>query len=264
MMADYHVHTCFSHDSKAKPEAMIAAAMAKGMSSICFTEHCDFDAPAAEESVDIDAYMAKMLDLQAEYRDQIDVRIGIELGLQPHLVKQHHQYVNEYPLDFVIGSLHVVEGKDPYYPATFEGKADAQVYDAYFKGLLENVRAFSGFQVVGHIDYVVRYGNDKVKQYSYAKYADIIDEILTIAIARNIGIEVNTGGLKAGLGFPNPHQDVIKRYKELGGEIITIGSDAHSPEYVGYEFENIKELLKNIGFDYVAQFCQKEAEFIKI
>jgi len=264
MIADYHVHTAFSGDSQISPETMIEQAIAMGMSTICFTDHCDFDIPTPSFILDVDAYFKEMQELQLKYQEQIDINIGVELGLQTQLAKRHHRYVNDYPFDFIIGSLHIVDGQDPYYPEVFVGKEDARVYRSYLEQLLDNLKAFSEFQVVGHIDYVVRYGNHKAEQYSYQKYADVIDEILKTIIANDLGIEVNTAGIKAGLGFPNPHPDVISRYRELGGEIITLGSDAHVPEYIGYEFDKMKALLKSLGFDYITQFKNKKPEFILI
>jgi len=258
MISDYHLHTEFSGDSEAPPEAMVEQAIKLGMKSMCFTDHVDFDIPSTQFMIDENAYFEKMQALQAQYRDQIDINIGVELGLQPHLAERHHEYVNQYPFDFIIGSLHIVDGKDPYYPEVFKGKEDSKVYRAYFEQFLENLKAFSEFQTVGHIDYVVRYGNHKAEQYSYEVYADILDKILHEIIDKGLGIEINTAGIKAGLGFPNPHPDVIRRYKELGGEIITFGSDAHVPEYIGYEFEQMRQMLLGMGFKYYAEFKQRK------
>ena len=100
----------------------------------------------------------------------------------------------------------------------------------YFESILENISAYDGFDVYGHIDYVVRYGPNKNREYSYGRYKDILDEILKKLISMGKGIELNTGGYHYGLGEPNPCTAVIRRYRELGGEIITIGADAHTPD----------------------------------
>ena len=146
----------------------------------------------------------------------------------------------------------------------FEGRTDAEVYEEYFLETLENVKRFSGFQTLGHLDYVVRYGARQAEEYSYSRYADIIDEILKILVQRGCGLELNTGGIKYGLGFPNPHPDILRRFRELGGDIVTVGADAHRPEHVGYAFEQVREYLKNAGFAYVAEFQGRKPEFIKI
>ena len=86
--------------------------------------------------------------------------------------------------------------------------------------------------MLGHIDYVVRYGRKRAEEYSYDEFADEIDAVLKKVLQMGKGIELNTGGFKYGLGFCNPHPDIIRRYRELGGEIITVGADAHCPEHV--------------------------------
>jgi len=264
MIADYHLHTSFSGDSEMPPEAMVEQAIALGMKTICFTDHCDTDSEDPEFILDTDAYMQKMTEIREQYRDRIEVCIGVELGMQPHLAKRHQEYVKEYPFDFVIASQHLVYGKDPYFPEVFQGREDREVYRRYFEELYENVKAFSEYQVLGHIDYVVRYGTHKVRQYGYNEYADIIDEILRTVVQSGRGIEINTSGLKHGLGFPNPHLDIIRRYREFGGEIITIGSDAHAPEYIGYDFPRVIEMLKEIGVHFIAEFRQKAFRFVQI
>lgn len=264
MIPDYHLHTNFSGDSKAAPEAVIEQAITLGMPSICVTDHCDTDCEDPKFILDTESYIARMETLRDQYQGKIDLRIGVELGMQTYLAERHRQYVKQYPFDFVIGSLHLVDGLDPYYPEVFEGKEDREVYRRYFESLYENVQVFSDFQVLGHIDYVVRYGVHKAMQYSYQEYADIIDEILRTVIHNGCGIEVNTAGLLKGLGFSHPHPDIIRRYKELGGEIITLGSDAHAPENIGYQFQWAKELIKSFGFDYYAQFQQKVVRFVQI
>lgn len=135
----------------------------------------------------------------------------------------------------MIGSSHVVNGIDPYYPAFYKGKTEHEAYTEYFESILDNLHSGADFDVYGHIDYVVRYGPDKNKYYSYERYADIIDAILKEIISQGKGIELNTAGFKYGLGHPNPTEDVLKRYHELGGEIITVGADAHKPEHVAYD-----------------------------
>lgn len=184
--------------------------------------------------------------------------------MQSHLVRMQEEYVAMYPFDFVIGSMHLLHGQDPYDRKVFEGRTDAEVYEEYFLETLENVKRFSVFQTLGHLDYVVRYGARQAEEYSYSRYADIIDEILKILVQRGCGLELNTGGIKYGLGFPNPHPDILRRFRELGGDIVTVGADAHRPEHVGYAFEQVREYLKNAGFAYVAEFQGRKPEFIKI
>ena len=214
--------------------------------------------------LDLPNYVSSVEAMQEKYKEILPVRLGIELGLQPHLAGIHADILSQYPFDFVIGSSHVMHGVDPYYPSYWGNHSEEEGYREYFESILENIAAFDGVDVYGHIDYVVRYGPNKNANYSYQKYADIIDEILKALIIKGKGIEINTGGFKYGLGHPNPAEDIIKRYHELGGEIITIGADAHQPEHVAFDFEKVPSILKEAGFTHYTVFKNRKPEFIPI
>lgn len=266
MFWDQHMHCNFSGDSDALPEDMIKAGIAHGLSGICFTDHLDYDYPEEPNIflLDFDNYFKALSDLRKKYADKISVNIGIELGLQPQAAGQNLAVAKKYPFDFIIGSSHVVNHMDPYYPEFFAERNEDEAYMEYFESVLENINSCVDFDVYGHIDYVVRYGPNKNAFYTYEKFKDIIDEILTQLISKGKGIEVNTGGFKYGLGHPNPTEDIIKRYRELGGEIITMGADAHVPEYVAYEFDKTAQIIKNCGFKYYTVFKNRKAEFIPL
>lgn len=263
MRADVHMHTSFSHDSETEPREMIEGAIKKGLEMICITDHYDKDYLGwGEESVfNADKYFQTLLPLREEYKDRIDVRIGVELGMQPQLGGFFTEFTKKYPFDFVIGSLHVVDGDDPAIGTVFDGKTDVQVYARAFEEMLEDIENTPDFDVLGHIDYVVRYGKNREKDYSYARFADEIDAILKAVIERGKGIELNMAGLKYGLPFAHPHPDVLKRYRELGGEIITVGADGHCPEHIAYDFEKADEILKSCGFRYYAEFKDRKPVF---
>lgn len=266
MFWDQHMHCNFSGDSDALPEDMIRAGIAHGLSGICFTDHLDYDYPEEPNIflLDFDNYFKVLSDLKGKYTDKISINTGIELGLQTQVTGQNLAVAQKYPFDFIIGSSHVVNHMDPYYPEFFAGRNEDEAYMEYFESVLENINSGVDFDVYGHIDYVVRYGPNKNEFYTYEKFKDIIDEILTQLISKGKGIEVNTGGFKYGLGHPNPTEDIIKRYRELGGEIITIGADAHVPEYVAYEFDKTAQIIKNCGFKYYTVFKNRKAEFIPL
>lgn len=269
MFWDTHMHCHFSADSNSTPASMANGAIAKGLSGICFTDHIDYDYPNRPEDpiifeFDLAEYKSSMQKLQLQYADRLPILCGIELGLQPHLSKKHTRLLQEHSFDFVIGSSHVVHGKDPYYASFYEGRTEEEAYREYFLSILENIQSFHDFDVYGHIDYAVRYGPNKNIDYSYKKYADIIDEILKQLIALGKGIEVNTAGFRYGLGHPNPCEDILIRYRELGGEILTLGADAHEPEWIGYCFDKLPQLLKACGFSYYTLFKNRKAEFIPL
>ena len=142
--------------------------------------------------------------LRDKYQSKLDVRFGIELGLQPHLEHSFKELLESVPFDFVIGSSHVVHGQDPYYREFFKGRKESECYMEYFESILENLAVFSEMDVYGHIDYVVRYGPNQNREYSYGRYQDILDEILRTIISKGCGIELNTGGSITGLASRTP------------------------------------------------------------
>ncbi len=273
IQADMHMHTWFSTDSEACPCDMADEAVRKGLKTICFTDHFDKDdLEWGEEGIfDVDAYFVEMQKLQEEYAGKLNIRIGIELGLRTYLKDYYEELTKKYPFDFVIGSVHNVPYKkdaegnilytDPAAEKLFTDRTDKEAYRLMMETTLENVRTSDCFQTLGHLDYVVRYGKSREKEYLYTDYADIIDEILKLLIEKEKGLEVNSAGLKYGLPFAHPHPDVLKRYRELGGEIITIGADAHKPEHIAYDFAKAEEILKSCGFKYYTEFFEQKPVF---
>lgn len=265
---DCHMHSAFSADSSTPMEEMIRRSIQLGLKGICFTEHLDPDYPPTPDcldfSLDIPTYQNNLFHLKDKYSDQLDICFGIEIGLQPHLANPFHTLLSSFPFDFVIGSSHTVHGFDPYYPDFFQERCERECYMEYFESILENLSAFSEMDVYGHIDYVVRYGPNKNLKYSYKQYRDILDEILHTLISKGVGIELNTGGFHYGLGEPNPCRDIIRRYRELGGEIITIGSDAHIPENIACCFEKAHRILSDCGFKYYTVFQNRKPVFLPL
>ena len=266
IICDFHNHTNFSADCNSTPESMIEKAIDLGLSYLCITDHMDPDMHCAglDFTFDLNQYFDKHLELKERYKNQITLLTGIELGLQPHISETLSDILNSGTFDFVIGSAHVCDQMDPYFPEYWEGKTEHEGTHRYFEYILECIEAFQNFDVFGHIDYVVRYGPTKAENYSYQKYKEIIDEILKSLVSKNIGLELNTAGLKYGLGFAHPHTDILKRYKELGGEIITVGSDGHLPEHLAYDFDKVPSILKACGFEYYTMFKNRKPEFIKL
>ncbi len=267
MLWDTHMHTHFSVDSDADSMEMVRSAIEAGVDGICFTDHLDLLAPDTKPDnfpLDFLTYFSEIENLQTQFDKQFSINIGVEIGLQTFLKDQLPEIISGYPFDFVIGSSHMVNGEDPYYPEYFIGKIEDQAYREYFESILENLALFDCFDVYGHLDYIVRYGPNKNQFYTYKKFADVLEEILRTLIHKGKGIELNTGGFKYGLGHPNPTEDILKRYHELGGEIITIGADAHKPEHVAYDFKKVPEILTGCGFQYYTVFQNRKPVFYKL
>lgn len=268
--ADYHLHTSHSSDSDEPMENMILKAIDLGLNQICFTEHMDMDFPAlpgdpeGQFLVNTDSYLFDVIRYREKYEDKINILFGIELGLQPHIAKENARYIKEHDFDFVIGSSHICNKKDPYWSTFYEGRSEEEAYREYFTSILDNIKSFSNYDVYGHLDYVVRYGPNQDKDYSYEKYKDILDKILETLIDKEKGIEINTGGLAKGLREANPCMGILKRYRELGGEIITVGSDAHDVSRIADRFDQAAAMLLECGFKYYTVFEKRMPEFRRI
>ena len=169
------------------------------------------------------------------------------------------------PFDFVIGSSHVVHGYDPYYGEFFENREESACYREYFESILANVQTFDNYSIYGHLDYAVRYCPSGESAFRFSDYADVFEAILKTIIEHGKGIEINTGSLYKNMTYAHPHPSILKLYKELGGEIITVGSDAHIPKYIGYDFETYaRDILTATGFRYYCTFEQMKPVFHKL
>ena len=265
---DYHLHSDFSSDCNTNIEENVQSAKNKGLSSICITDHYDMDFPVMPQApdmtfdLDIEKYYSHMSQIKEKHRDDFDLRIGVELGVMQKTQDKLTKYVDEHPeMDFYIASSHLVDGYDPYYPEYFHGKTEKEAYRRYFESILDNVKNFKGYNVYGHIDYILRYGPNKADNFNISDYIDLLEETFKTIVYDGKGIEINTGSLYRGLNFPHPHEEILKLYRACGGEIITVGSDAHKPEYVGYGFEVARDLLENNGFKYYCTFKKQKPVF---
>lgn len=268
--ADYHLHTSFSGDSTARMEDMILKGIEQGLTSMCFTEHMDMDyvySDSEEEGMfelNTDSYLYEWIRYKEKYSGKIQLFFGVELGVQPHLSRKLSAYTKNFDFDFIIASSHLCNRKDPYYPSFYEGRSDEEAYREYFASILDNLKTFSNFDVYGHLDYVVRYGKNKDAGYGYDQYKDLLDPILETLIEKGKGLEINTGAINYGLQDLNPCTGILKRYRELGGEIITAGSDAHEPGSIAKGFERAAKILSSCGFKYYTTFEKRFPSFHRI
>jgi histidinol-phosphatase (PHP family) len=251
-------------------EDMIRQGISLGLSEMCFTEHNDFDYSVSEDvpqgmfELNPDSYLYELIKYKEKYADQITIRFGLELGLQKHLSRRNAAFAKAHEYDFIIASSHICGGRDPYYPSFFEGRTKEEAYREYFESILENLKVFSNFDVYGHLDYVVRYGPAAEEGYSYEMYQEILEKILQKILDMGKGIELNTSAFAKGLKEPNPCTDILKRYRSLGGELITVGSDAHSPAQIACAFDRAADILKDCGFTHYATFENRSPVFHKL
>ncbi len=266
-MFDSHVHSSFSGDSDMPAETACETAIKLGLSGIAFTDHLDIDFPDFDVKflIDFEQYSSVMDEIKSRFESGLKVLKGIEVGIQPHVIEESDETVKKYDFDFVIASIHIIDKLDPYCGKYFENKTSKhQAFMRYLEEVLLSVTKFDNFDVVGHIGYIRRYCSYDDRTLRYTDYSDIVDTILKTAISKGKGIEINTSGFRGDLNSPIPDFDIITRYKELGGEILTIGSDAHTPEHIALNFPYVKDMLKEIGFKYLTHFEKRVPVFDKI
>ncbi len=268
IIADCHLHTSFSGDSEAPMESMVESAISLGLKEITFTEHMDLDfiyedgEPEGFFEVDTDSYMKKLMECREKYSDNIRINFGIELGMQTHINEKNLAYAKKYPFDFIIASSHLAEGMDPYLKNYWDGRNKTEAWHAYFAYIYDVVSSYNDFDSYGHLDYVLRYGPGGKEGFVFDEYKEDIDLILKQIISMGKGIETNTSGYYYKMGGPHPCREILSRYKELGGEILTIGSDAHKPDNMAQYFNEAEELLKECGFTHYCIFHARKPEFI--
>ena len=264
MFADYHVHTEFSDDSTYPMAKVVEDAIAMKMDEICFTDHVDYGIKDDWDSgkpivyrgnelianVNYPVYVAKIRELQSLYEQQINIKMGLEFGIQTHTIPQYEALFQKYPFDFIILSIHEVEDKEFWTQDFQRGKNQEEYNRRYYEEMLNVVKSYQNYSVLGHMDLITRY--DKNGIYPFEKIEPIISEILRTIIENGKGIELNTSYHRYGLKDTTPSVNILKRYRELGGDIITIGSDSHSPGQLGAYIEDARQLLKSLGFRY---FC---------
>lgn len=261
---DHHVHTCYSPDSQANIEGYLLKAKDLGLSHLIFTDHIDMGAIEVEfqEHIDYGEYFQRMKELEEKH--EIEIKVGVEIGYEKNHKNEIDEFLNRYSFEFVIASVHYGRGRDFYLGDFFHGKSQVESYMAYFQLVLEMVENFTNYEVVGHLDHIVRYGPFHNKSYEYREYREIIDSILRTLIKKGKGIEVNTSGLRSPFKTTYPKEEILKRYRELGGRIISIGSDAHFNEEYNKDLPEVIETLKDLGYKEISSFSKRKAKQKKI
>ena len=261
-MFDYHMHSTVSFDGQEAPEEMARAAAQAGLKEICFTDHVDYD-PLGQLGVmafDTAVYNAAYDDLEVP---GLKIRRGMEFGLTHDNGEQFREDLKRRPFDFVLGSIHFVDDLDVYFKEFWQGKSVFEAERRYLEATLDCVQIHDDFDVLAHLTYIGKSRSHHApRTVPYAEHRELLDEILRILAQKGKGLEMNTSGMDRCGGFL-PTADYFRRFKELGGEIVTVGSDAHDSQRVGqYSFEAC-EILKDI-FGYVCTFEGRKPIFHKL
>lgn len=287
MLADYHLHSEFSDDSEERMEDQIRQGIRLGLDEMCFTDHVDYgvkrdwtdDVEWREEldgftgktrrdplaNVNYPEYFAKLMRMQKTFGDRIAIKRGLEFGIQTITVAQYDRLYADWAdeLDFVLLSMHQVDNLEFWTQDFQRGRTQEEFRTRYLEEILAVQQQFKHYSVLAHLDLLARY--DQCGPYPFEKERDLYAEILRQAIADGKGIEVNTSSWHYGLSDTTPSRDILRLYKDLGGEIVTIGSDAHSTKYLGDHLRDAQDILKNeIGIDAICTFDRMVPTFHKI
>lgn len=254
---DYHLHSSFSMDACSRLEEICRQAEKKGAAGFMLTDHIEYDnSSGGEYNFDHAAY-AEALAAAAKKFPNLELGGGVELGLQEHLKARCLAAVNGHNWDFVLGSVHIVKGRSVYDGAFSRGKSREEAYRAYLEEVYRIVCAMPFFDVLAHLDLIRRDERFADRSLVWREFPDQLDAILRKLVETGVGLELNTASWRYGLDSPHPDESVLRRYRELGGEIITCGSDSHEPSTVCYKLREGYQILKEAGFRYVSTFRQR-------
>lgn len=255
MLFDTHVHTSFSNDSDMAIETALNRAAELGL-GITITEHMDMAYPEPDVAFDIKQYFNDY----AKYRSE-KVLLGIELGMRTECLNDNHDIVKQQQFDYVIGSIHFVDNIEIYLEEYFHSRTKLETYNRYFESMLDCLKTYDFIDSLGHIDYIARYARYSNPELYYHEFSDRIDAILKLAARNEKALEINTRRL----GNPDTVTSLMpiyKRFRELGGRMVTLGSDAHKPETIGNHLAIAKDMATACNLK-VVYFKQRKPEWGK-
>lgn len=265
---DLHMHTKSSFDGNYSAEEMCASAVENGLSVIAITDHFDVDF-FERHNLDVRQKTSYegIISAGEAFKDKITLLRGIEMGQPTYDVALTEKSLARYEYDFVIGSIHNPRGMPDYGDFDYKSMTENEIYSAldnYFEEELALAK-WNGFDTFAHLTYPMRYivqaGRNEIE---LSRYGDITDEIFRTLIANGKALEINTSGLRQPIGKTMPTENYVRRFRELGGEFLTLGSDAHFTEHVGAGIDRGYEIAENCGFEYVTYFRNRKAVQVKI
>ncbi len=269
MICDLHTHSAFSPDAEDNAQAMIEEALRKGIQYYAISDHCDcnfWEMPPSKDIRDADMYgsryyarasISRLNDLKTIYNGRIELVCATELAQPLQNEEAAMKIVNDPRLDFIIGSHHMNKGKDDFYWLEYKNMDSNEIHallDDYFREVLEMCE-WGHFDVLGHLTYPLRYIVERSNvQVDMKRYDEIIREIFCTLIKNDKGIEINTSGLRQPIGKTLPEFEYVKLYHDLGGEILTVGSDAHCKADIGAGIDEGIHIAEEAGFEFLTCF----------
>jgi histidinol-phosphatase (PHP family) len=256
MMYDTHIHTGFSHDSRMDIKEVLLKIKQLDM-GVIITEHIDMNYPdPLAFNLDVASYFKEYSTLRCE-----QLLLGIEVGMGLEDISANRKLTETHPFDFVLGSIHVVDNADLYEEGFYTGKTKRQVYEQYFEVMFACLNAYDFIDSLGHIDYISRYARFADREVRYDEFAKCIDDILALLVRNQICLEINARRLgdRQAVDSLKP---IFKRYYDLGGRYVTIGSDAHIPGDIGKNFTSAFEIAEYCNLKAV-WFKERRMEYVK-
>lgn len=265
-MFDCHIHTKFSVDSTMDVHEACKEALKQGLSGVAFTDHLDIDYPDSDESwnIDFNQYYSEISAAKAYYEGKLTVLRAIEMGIQPHVIDESLEIVKSVPFDYVLASVHVIDKIDPYARFYYKDKTKQDAYERYLKEIYFMINNINNFDMVGHFEYITRYSSYVDRSIRYADHTDVFDSILKTLISQGRGFEINTGSFRNPMVQAEYDVSVLKRYHELGGDMVCLGSDAHKAEHIGLRFDYFAQIIRDAGFKYTVHFENRKPIYDKL
>ncbi len=272
MLIDSHNHTIeFSGDAKMTSQELLLSAEEKGIDGVVITEHMELDYPHPTQidfKFDLDAFFLAFAEWQKANQTDVVLLAGIEYGYQKHLAEVYEDMTSRYPFDSIILSNHLFQGKDPYFCRNCYKLPKSELFGQYILEMAEMVNRMSGFDIVGHYDYIARYSDDPTLKICYNDAPEAFDSLFREIIIKEKSLEINVRSIykmrTAGVADPLPDRMVFRKYLEAGGTRVTIGSDSHDPSTVGLYFDEITSYLREIGFSYLTYFVNRKEHHIAL
>lgn len=267
MRIDLHAHSEHSMDGRYSVQEMVQAAINHNIQIFAITDHCDingFEEYRLAETVP--ASYNSIQETKSLKEKEILLLAGLELGQPLENPRLAHEFLSQNPFDFILGSVHNVRQREDF---AFIGSNGPDLdidleLELYFEELLETI-AWGNFDSAAHISYPFRYfQNDPHVMKRMSRWDDHFDTVVRRLAEKGLGLELNTSGLKSYPSHTLPDEKWVRRYREHGGEILTLGSDAHQPLHVGFGVDEGIKIAKQSGFSYLAYFKQRKPSFVPI
>lgn len=259
-MYDFHIHSIYSNDCKYELDEMIKSARNRKLKIVYCCDHFDVHSePHKDLTFDAEEYWKEIKRINKKYED-IEVLAGIEMNIDLNSIVRVKNVIDLTEFDLIILSFHRINNVFLNEIDYNEISIDRNIYREYYYQILEIIKKYKNYDVLGHLDYIDRFGPD----IKFAYYKDIIAEILKIIIKEDKSLEVSTSGFSHRVARQYPKKEILTLYKKLGGTNIIVGSDAHYPEHVGFNCKNIINYLKKLGFENISVYRKRGMQKIRI